>query len=123
MPSNVRPIFSYAKFDVDSLCNRASALRGGVRCGCDLNKFPLTGSLNWVVSIHFEDGVEWLLRSPSNEYGAVSYRETNAKLLESEAVTLRYIKVHSSIPVPEVFDRGLSRRQLACSRNMDINEA
>ena len=54
--------------------------------------------------IHFEDGVEWLLRSPSNEYGAVSCRKTNAKLLESEAVTLKYIRTHSSIPVPEVFD-------------------
>lgn len=96
-------IFRYAKFDVDALCRLASRLYGGLICHCDLSQVPFSGSLNWAISISFTNGVVWFLRSPRNDDGGILCSETNSKLLESEAVTLKYIKAHSSIPVPEVF--------------------
>lgn len=105
VPSDTqRPkIFRYAKFDIGALCRLASRLRGGISCDCDTSQAPMNGSLNWAISIFFVDGVEWILRSPLNEDGAILCLQTNSILLESEAVTMKYIKAHSSIPVPEIF--------------------
>ncbi|KAL8796595.1 MAG: hypothetical protein Q9182_007325 [Xanthomendoza sp. 2 TL-2023] len=95
-------IFRYAKFDPLALCHIASRLRGGQSCYCDLTQTPKTGSFNWAVFLLFADGVEWVLRSPRKGDGVVS-DDTNLLLLASEAATLKYIKRHSTIPVPEVF--------------------
>ncbi|KAL8676415.1 MAG: hypothetical protein Q9224_007289, partial [Gallowayella concinna] len=95
-------IFEYARFDPDALCQLASSLREGQSCSCDPTQRPKTGSFNWVVFISFVDGVEWVLRSPRKGDGIVS-DDTNLLLLASEAATLRYIKSHSTIPVPEVY--------------------
>lgn len=105
MPSSLTSpkAFEYAKFNVSALCNLATRLRGGQPCDCDQSQTPLTGSLNWAITVSFEDGVEWLvLRCPRN-YGAILSPETNSKLLASEAATLKYLKANSAIPAPEVF--------------------
>lgn len=96
-------IFRYATFDVQALCCLASKLRSGRHCICDENQYPANGSLTWAVFLTFDDGVEWVLRSPRSD-GAVKSAETNAFLLASEAATLKYLKFKSNIPVPEVFD-------------------
>ncbi|KAI4095517.1 MAG: hypothetical protein LQ339_007204 [Xanthoria mediterranea] len=101
MPERAK-IFQYAEFDIDALCRMASSLRDGQKCSCDPGQIPKSGSFNWVVNILFDDGVEWVLRSPRNGAEIVS-DDTNISLLASEAATLKYIKAHSSIPVPEVF--------------------
>ncbi|EER36593.1 conserved hypothetical protein [Histoplasma capsulatum H143] len=115
MPSaSQRPkVFRYAKFNIDALCCLASRLRGGISCHCDSSQAPFSGSLNWAISIHFIDGVEWLLRSPLNENGAIPCPRTNSMLLESEAATLKYLRSNSSISVPEVF-------AYSCSKENDI---
>lgn len=95
-------IFQYADFDIDALCQLASDLRGGQSCSCDPCQIPKSGSFNWVVNVSFDDGVEWVLRSPRKGDEIVS-DDTNLSLLASEAATLKYIKAHSNIPVPEVF--------------------
>lgn len=51
--------------------------------------------------LSFDDGVEWIFRSPRTSYGIDE--ESAAILLASEAATLRYIRHKRSIPVPEVF--------------------
>lgn len=94
-------IFQYAEFDIDALCLLASSLREGQQCSCDPGQIPKSGSFNWVVKILFDDGVEWVLRCPRQDYGYLS-EDTSALLLASEAATLRYIKANSTIPVPEV---------------------
>lgn len=96
-------VFRYAEFDIGALCRLASHCRGGISCDCDASQVPLNGSLNWVISVFFVDGVEWLLWSLQNEDGAILCPETNSRLLESEAVTMKYIKDHSLVPVPEVY--------------------
>lgn len=95
-------IFQYADFDIDALCQLASNLRGGQNCSCDPCQIPKSGSFNWAVRLSFTDGVEWLLRSPRQDYGYLS-EDISGLLLASEAATLRYIKANSTIPVPEVF--------------------
>lgn len=98
------PVFRFADFDVSALCSLATELRNEeqVLCDCDQSQTPLTGSLNWVITISFSDGVEWLLRSPRND-GAIRSLQVNSDLLASEAATLKYLKTNSSIPMPEVF--------------------
>ncbi|KAL8807244.1 MAG: hypothetical protein Q9200_004741 [Gallowayella weberi] len=95
-------IFRYAKFDSLALCQLASRLRDGQSCSCDLTQTPKAGSFNWAVFLLFADGVEWVLRSPRKGEGVVS-DDTNLLLVASEAATLKYIKGHSTIPVPEIY--------------------
>jgi hypothetical protein len=64
---------------------------------------PKSGSLNWVIFISFDDGIEWVFRSPkSGLYGFYS-DETSSKIIMSEASTLMYLRAYTSIPVPEVY--------------------
>ncbi|RLL94479.1 hypothetical protein CFD26_102709 [Aspergillus turcosus] len=95
-------IFRYAKFDVEALCRLASALRQGIPCTCAMNKLPATGSFNWAIFVSFEDGIQWVLRSPKRQSELTS-SELDLKLLASEAATLRYLRLKSDIPVPEVY--------------------
>ncbi|EFR04280.1 protein kinase subdomain-containing protein [Nannizzia gypsea CBS 118893] len=67
-------------------------------CTYDSSQAPLAGSFNWAVVLSFDDGVEWLLRSPRTTY-ALDETTTRA-VIASEVATLRYIKQNSSIPVP-----------------------
>jgi hypothetical protein len=51
-------VFRNSEFNVNALLALASKLRQQP-CTCDTSKRPLTGSLNWVIFVVFEDGVEW----------------------------------------------------------------
>lgn len=95
-------IFTYADFDLHALCRRASILRQSVSCVCYPGQRPASGSFNWAIFVSFDDGVRWVFRSPhSRTFMPI---ELGMKLLASEAATLRYLKAHSDIPVPEVYD-------------------
>ena len=96
-------IFRHASFDIDALCQLASSLRQGRCPSCDVTQAPAEGSLYWAVFVVFDDGVEWVFRSPRRGDGAVRSPETIRALLSSEVATLKYIKSHSAIPVPEVY--------------------
>ncbi|EMT64214.1 hypothetical protein FOC4_g10010705 [Fusarium odoratissimum] len=74
----------------------------GRSCTCDESKAPKSGSLNWVIFLTFDDGVEWAFRSP--RYDTCTFSdETASKILVSEASTLRYLETHCQIPVPKVY--------------------
>lgn len=95
-------IFTYAEFNIQALRRQASTLRRGISCACDPGQRPVSGSFNWAVFISFEDGVRWVFRSPhARTFMPI---EMGIKLLASEAATLRYLRAHSDIPVPEVYD-------------------
>ncbi|KAF2191286.1 hypothetical protein K469DRAFT_720275 [Zopfia rhizophila CBS 207.26] len=72
-----------------------------------MSQKPKSGSLNWAIILSFDDGVEWVFRSPRTHYGLDE--ETAGVLLASEAATLKYIRKHSSIPVPEVYSYSSTR--------------
>ena len=62
----------------------------------------MSGSYNWAVTVRFEDGVEWIMRSPRSGYGQFP-SEVTGQLLASEAATLKYLGHMTEIPVPEVY--------------------
>ncbi|KFY37547.1 hypothetical protein V494_04712 [Pseudogymnoascus sp. VKM F-4513 (FW-928)] len=92
----------HSKFNLPALLHHASQLRN-VPCTCDLTQEPQRGSLNWTILLSFEDGVEWIFRSPADGDDDIS-AEVAGELLDSEVATMKYIKENSSIPVPEIFD-------------------
>lgn len=94
-------VFFYVNFDLSALLRLAGQLRN-IPCSCDSAKQPESGSWNWTIFLLFEDGVEWAFLSPRKDHDISP--ETTAKLLESQVATMKYIKLNSSIPVPEVFD-------------------
>ncbi|PWY75381.1 RNase H domain-containing protein [Aspergillus heteromorphus CBS 117.55] len=102
MPSDqISPVFRYAQFDIRALCRISSSLRQDTPCTCDIDQYPASGSFNWAIFITFEDGVEWILRSPHMGHGEMAI-EIGSKLLASEAATLKYLNLNSDIPVPVV---------------------
>lgn len=98
-------LFRHATFDVHALRQLASSLREGRPCSCDITQVPADGSLYWAAFLVFDDGVEWVFRSPWRD-GAIRSEKTIQDLLASEAATLKYIKSYSDIPVPEVYTYG-----------------
>ncbi|PYH34767.1 RNase H domain-containing protein [Aspergillus neoniger CBS 115656] len=101
-PSSKSKISIYADFDLEAVCRRASTLRQGISCTCDPSQHPASGSFNWAIFILFRDGVQWVFRSPHPR--TFMPLDIGMKLLASKAATLRYLKTHSDIPVPEVYD-------------------
>ncbi|KAE8352423.1 kinase-like domain-containing protein [Aspergillus coremiiformis] len=100
-PTPKSDIFTYADFDLQALCRQASTLRQGLLCACDPDQRPASGSFNWAIFLSFKDGVRWVFRSPHPR--TFMPIEMGEKLLASEAATLRYLRAHSDIPVPDVY--------------------
>ena len=92
-------VFAHAKFNVLALLDLGKRIRRKA-CNCDLSQTPASGSLNWAVIISFDDGLQWIFRSPRTHYGIDT--EIAGSLIVSEAATLKYIRRNSSIPVPEI---------------------
>lgn len=102
MSLNSKPkVLTYAGFDLQALCRQVSKLRQGVSCTCDLDQRSASGSFNWAIFILFEDGALWVFRAPNCR--AFMPMEMGIELLANEAATLRYLRVRSDIPVPEVY--------------------
>ncbi|KAK1765978.1 hypothetical protein QBC33DRAFT_579267 [Phialemonium atrogriseum] len=99
--------FQGSQFNVDALVTLAGALRNQP-CTCDISKPPTAGSMNWAVIVAFDDGVEWIFRSPHSGMRAFFDEKTACKLLSSEVATLEYIRSHTTVPVPEVFASSAS---------------
>ncbi|KAF4947148.1 hypothetical protein FGADI_10604 [Fusarium gaditjirri] len=95
-------IYYFAKFNLPALLSLAEQHRGQP-CTCDTAQMPKCGSLNWVIFLCFQDGVEWVFRSPKSGLDCFYSDETTSKILVSEASTLLYLKANTSIPVPQVF--------------------
>jgi hypothetical protein len=97
-------IFTYAKFNVKALLSLARSIRGK-ECSCDETQRPKSGSLTWAIFIVFEDGVEWVLRSPRRLTSFGLRKDTASEVFLSEVATMKYLRetAGSKVPVPEVF--------------------
>ncbi|KAM5357413.1 hypothetical protein ACJZ2D_016290 [Fusarium nematophilum] len=100
-PPRRKGIFAHADFNLDALLSLAADLRGGRPCTVDVTQRPKAGRLNWVIFITFDDGIEWVFRSPRRSKSTKT--ESHYKMTISEASTLKYLGKHSSVPVPEVY--------------------
>ncbi|KOC16704.1 hypothetical protein AFLA70_729g000230 [Aspergillus flavus AF70] len=93
-------IYAHASFDLTALLSIARAIRQK-NCTCDESQRPKSGSLNWAIFVVFEDGVEWVFRSPRKAFGLEARTATEALL--SEVATLEYLAKNGCIPIPRVF--------------------
>lgn len=98
--SRGRGIFFYADFNLDQVLRLANRLRG-LPCTCDASQTPKAGAYNFAIVLAFEDGVEWIFRAPSSAHAPA--KTITDRLLASEAATLKYVREHTTIPVPHVF--------------------
>jgi hypothetical protein len=103
------PVHGYGDFNLDALLALASRLGGGP-CTCDTSKTPALGCHNFVIFLSFEDGTEWAFRAPQ-ERTAGLLKETWVKIIESEAATMKYLRAHSSVPVPEVYSYRYEKQE------------
>jgi isoamyl acetate esterase len=97
-----------AKVDLEGLRSIASGLRDGRNC--TISEKYTCGAYNLVFEIIFDDGVSWIARlrsaSPmqvvSQEFvfESPSYKQ---HIMESEVATMRYVRQHTTIPVPEIY--------------------
>ncbi|KAM3522848.1 hypothetical protein NHJ13051_005451 [Beauveria bassiana] len=95
-------IFRHARFGLDALLALAGDLRGR-KCTCDTTAAPKTGSMNWVIFVSFDDGVQWAFRSPRTGFEAIISDDSAKKMLLSEVATLKVLRQQTTVPVPEVY--------------------
>ncbi|EPE09970.1 rnase h domain containing protein [Ophiostoma piceae UAMH 11346] len=86
VPKRRDKIFSFAPFNLDALLSLATQLRGGMACTTNVSQTPKSGCLNWVIFIAFNDGIEWVFRSPRRSKNVKT--ESHYKMIISEAYTL-----------------------------------
>ncbi|KAJ3487425.1 hypothetical protein NLG97_g6414 [Lecanicillium saksenae] len=94
-------VFKYARFDLDALLSLAAQIRGQPCC-CDVTRAPKAGSMNCVMFISFEDGLDRVFRSPKTGAHAIMSDESARKMLLSEVATLRFLRRRTAVPGPEV---------------------
>lgn len=119
-----RDIFFYADFNVGHLLQLAERLRGRP-CTCDDSQTPKAGAYNWAIFLAFDDGVEWVFRAPSSSHAPAE--AITERLLASEAATLKYVREHTTIPVPEVFAAAWNWNQAGrgwfqCGQTQPVSE-
>ncbi|KAM3528035.1 hypothetical protein MY4038_006095 [Beauveria bassiana] len=95
-------IFRHTRFGLDALLALAGDLRGR-KCTCDTTAAPKTGSMNWVIFVSFDDGVQWAFRSPRTGFEAIISDDSAKKMLLSEVATLKVLREQTTVPVPEVY--------------------
>ncbi|KAL8735027.1 MAG: hypothetical protein Q9166_001152 [cf. Caloplaca sp. 2 TL-2023] len=83
---------------------RSSVVRTlrSLRLSCKVLSPPLSGSYNILFPIQFRDGVQWLLKIPTN--GGAGWDEQSARALTSEVLTMKLIYNNSSIRVPRIYN-------------------
>ncbi|KAH0545438.1 hypothetical protein FGG08_000439 [Glutinoglossum americanum] len=63
---------------------------------------PICGSFNLIYCLEFSDNIKWILRIPIN--GTRSAFTNAALALRSAILTSKYIKKHTTIPVPDIYE-------------------
>jgi aminoglycoside phosphotransferase (APT) family kinase protein len=97
--------------DFTALCLQATAVRKhydhkAVSCKIDTTVYQ-TGWFNVVFQITFDDEVYWIARIQLPF--TTEYDEVQQAVLKSEVDTMRYVKSHTNIPLPEVYDYNVNR--------------
>jgi isoamyl acetate esterase len=97
-----------ARVDLQGLGSIASALRQGH--SCTISEKYTCGAYNLVFEIVFDDDVCWIARlrsaSPMQVISQELVFESPAykqHIMESEVATMKYVREHTTIPVPEVY--------------------
>ncbi|KAI5840870.1 hypothetical protein DFP73DRAFT_633757 [Morchella snyderi] len=68
---------------------------------CTLVSPPLCGSFNLIHVLNFSDGVRWVLRIPLESSQSSEFCTTGRRL-ESEVMTIHFIRKNTTIPIPDI---------------------
>lgn len=98
---NVASLVSSIRQGNESLHKEISPSTRASLIGCKVLPKPLYGSFHLAYRVLFDDGVEWILKIPANGHHAC-YDRLASEALTSEALTMRFIKQTTTIPVPTV---------------------
>ena len=97
-----------AQVDLEGLRSIASSLRNGRKC--TISDRYTCGAYNLVFEVLFDDGISWIARLRSASPMQVVSQELvfesptyKQHIMESEVATMKYVRQHTSIPVPEVY--------------------
>jgi hypothetical protein len=90
------------RLNLDALCSHANTIRNRDDCTVRRDVFA-RGQESAVLELHFGDNTFWVakLRLPPRP-GIEYFSRKGIAEMESEIVTMHYVKKHTSIPVPEV---------------------
>jgi hypothetical protein len=76
---------------------------------CAIDPEPVAGSYNIVYFINFSDGVKWIARIPGK---GTSFDELDARKMNSEYNTMKYIQSKTTIPVSDIFHWDVSQGEV-----------
>jgi hypothetical protein len=89
---------SFSAILVSKIPELASKYNHGKSCSITPGRYA-SGGLNVVFELVFEDDIVWLCRA-----GWIGYQNDYVKaLMESTVATMRYLRKHSELPIPEVY--------------------
>ncbi|ESZ89545.1 serine/threonine protein kinase [Sclerotinia borealis F-4128] len=71
--------------------------------GCTVLPTAIYGSYNVLKIIEFSDGLRWIVRILSTGLKG-QYTAESSTSLKSDALTMRFIKANTTMPVPEIYD-------------------
>ncbi|KAK7016291.1 kinase-like domain-containing protein [Favolaschia claudopus] len=93
---------TYACFNNNAIAHKATKIMGKEG---HTSILPIgQGGYNSVLAVIFNDGSDIVVRLDKSPYNKAPPSEEAAKLMfESEVATLRFLKTHTSIPVPTVY--------------------
>lgn len=69
---------------------------------CAVLSPPLCGSYHILFPLEFTDGLRWIIKVPVTGYRG-RFDEISARALRSEALTMRFLKRETTIPIPEIY--------------------
>ncbi|KAK4613468.1 hypothetical protein CLAFUW4_09198 [Fulvia fulva] len=95
-----------ARINWPALLHKASQGNNGV--SCKLSEKYSHGINNLVRKLEFADGTQWVARLPLPELPDAHEVVNPEHRLQVDIATMKYIRKHTSIPVPEVFAYDLS---------------
>jgi hypothetical protein len=100
------------RLDLNALSKHASSLRGGITCTIYVPPWDKDDRSSLVfylgeetldLNITFEDGVEWIFCARRTFSEFTPSTASRNSCLKSEYMTMKYLRAHTQVPVPEVY--------------------
>jgi len=80
----------------------------------------LNGGYNLIYIVQFDDEVKHVIRVPAVGWGS-RWTEYASDAFKSQGLTMRFIKEHTTFPVPEIYDFDTSQRNIIGAPYMVMN--
>lgn len=81
------------------------ALSANIKCRINTSRFDL-GFYNLVLELSFTDNIYWIARIPYK-----AFNDDDRTSMLSEIATMKIVKKHTKVPIPQVFDFEVSANQ------------